>query len=115
MQDAKKQNIPVNQEIIASSKTVAMVSVNGNNKATKQQLDDTIAEARKIIQAGGTVIMDSTSDANRSWNKSGEAIVQKELGVPTGQTIKGYNYWGPNPETTTQQPDGTTPSNCTPS
>jgi hypothetical protein len=114
MQDAKKQSIPVNEEIIASSKVVAMVSVNGNNKATKQQLDDTIAEANRIIQAGGTVIMDSTSDANRSWNKSGEAIVQKALGVPTGQTLKGYNYWGPNPEIT-QQPDGTTPSNCKPS
>jgi hypothetical protein len=46
--------------------------------------------------------MDSTSDANRSWNKQGEALVQAELGVPTGQTSKGYNYWGINPESTTQ-------------
>jgi hypothetical protein len=46
--------------------------------------------------------MDSTADANRSWNKSGEALVQEGLGVPTGQTSKGYNYWGKNPEVTTQ-------------
>ena len=42
--------------------------------------------------------MDSTEDANSNWNKSGEALVQEKLGEPTGQTSKGYNYWGKNPE-----------------
>jgi len=100
--DAKKQGIPVNDEIQTGPGVVAMVSVNGNNKASNQQIIDTILAARDIIESGGTVIMDSKYDANRPWNKSGEALVQEELGKPSGQTSKGYNYWGPNPETTTQ-------------
>ena len=49
--------------------------------------------------------MDSTFDATdvtRKWNHSGEALVQEGIGNPTGQTSKGYNYWGNNPENTTQ-------------
>jgi hypothetical protein len=48
--------------------------------------------------------MDSTFDANRPWNKNGEALVQEELGEPTGQTTKGYNYWGKNPEVKKEAP-----------
>jgi hypothetical protein len=103
MQDAKKQGFPVNNEIKAGPDVIAMVSVNGNNKATDKQIEDTYLAAREIIEAGGTVIMDSTIDANRSWNASGEALVQEQLGEPTGQTSKGYNYWGKNPEVTQQQ------------
>lgn len=108
MQDAKKQGILINDEIKADENTIAFISVNGNNKATNKQLENTYLIAREIIEAGGTVIMDSTEDANRSWNKSGEAVVQEQLGEPTGQTKEGYNYWGKNPETqstvqTTQQ------------
>jgi hypothetical protein len=44
--------------------------------------------------------MDSTFDATRSWNENGEALVQEGIGNPTGQTSKGYNYWGNNPEVT---------------
>jgi len=101
--DAKEQGIPVNDDIQAGPGVIAMVSVNGNNKATDEQITDTILAARDIIEAGGTVIMDSTEDANRSWNQSGEALVQKELGEPTGQTSKGYNYWGSNPEVTQEE------------
>lgn len=46
--------------------------------------------------------MDSTFDATRSWNQNGEALVQEGIGNPTGQTSKGYNYWGNNPETNTE-------------
>lgn len=102
LQDAKKQGIPVNNEIKANNNTIAFVSVNGNNKATNKQIEDTILAAREVIELGGTVIMDSTYDANRSWNKSGEALVQEQLGEPTGQTSKGYNYWGKNPELNNQ-------------
>lgn len=100
MQDAKKQGVPVNNEIKAGPDVIAMVSVNGNNKATNKQIEDTYLAAREIIRLGGTVIMDSTTDANRFWNASGEALVQEQLGEPTGQTSKGYNYWGKNPEAT---------------
>lgn len=105
MQDAKKQGIPVNDQIKSAPGVVTMVSVNGNNKATDKQIEDTYLHAREIIEAGGTVIMDSTYDANRSWNKTGEALVQEQLGTPTGQTSKGYNYWGPNPEVKSQPLD----------
>lgn len=100
--DAKKAGIPINDEIKPDENTIAFVSVNGNNKATDEAIEKTILTAREIIEKGGTVIMDSTYDANRIWNKNGEAIVQEQLGVPTGQTSKGYNYWGKNPETQQQ-------------
>ena len=102
MQDAKKQGIPVNDEIKLGPGVIAMASVNGNDKASDKQIEDTILTARNIIETGGTIIMDSTTDANRSWNESGEAIVQEQLGEPSGQTSKGYNYWGPNPENLNQ-------------
>lgn len=104
MQDAKQQGIPVNDEIKPGPGVIAFVSVNGNKKATDKQIQDTYSQAKNIIEAGGTVIMDSTKDANSSWNKSGEGSVQEKLGAPYGQTSKGYNYWGPNPEVTTQAP-----------
>jgi hypothetical protein len=96
--DAAKSGISINYEGRISEFTVAFVSVNGNNKATKEAIYETIENAREILEAGGTVIMDSTEDANRSWNKSGEALVQEAIGEPTGQTSQGYNYWGNNPE-----------------
>jgi hypothetical protein len=101
-QDAKKAGILTNYDGILDEFTIAFVSVNGNNKATEKAIFETIENAREVLENGGTVIMDSTADANRSWNKSGEALVQEGLGVPTGQTSKGYNYWGKNPEVTTQ-------------
>ena len=88
-----------------------MVSVNGNNKATEKQIEDTYLQAREIIEAGGTIIMDSTEDANRPWNASGEALVQEQLGEPTGQTSKGYNYWGSNPENTSKISNTTSATN----
>ena len=97
-QDAKKAGIGINYDRVLDEFTIAFVSVNGNNKATEKAIFETIENAREVLENGGTVIMDSTADANRSWNKSGEALVQEALGEPSGQTSKGYNYWGPTPE-----------------
>jgi len=97
-QDAKKAGIPLNYEGVIDENTIAFVSVNGNNKASEKAIFETIENAREVLEAGGTVIMDSTEDANRSWNKTGEALVQEGIGEPSGQTSKGYNYWGTNPE-----------------
>jgi hypothetical protein len=97
--DAQKNNIPVNNAITLDSNTIAFVSVNGDNKSSQNTLNVTVSRAKGVLENGGTIIMDSTFDANRNWNKSGEAIVQKALGKPSGQTSKGYNYWGGNPET----------------
>jgi hypothetical protein len=96
--DAIKQNIPANGKIKLNSGVIAFVTVNGNNKASEEAVEKTYLKAKSIIDKGGTVIMDSTEDANRTYNKSGEALVQEKLGEPTGQTSKGYNYWGKNPE-----------------
>jgi hypothetical protein len=99
-QDAKSQGIPVNYEGVIDENTIAFVSVNGNRVATEDAIESTIENAREVLESGGTVIMDSTADANRSWNVEGEALVQEGLGTPSGKTSKGYNYWGRNPETT---------------
>jgi len=101
-QDAKKAGIPLNYEGVIDESTVAFVSVNGNNKASEKAIYETIENAREVLENGGTIVMDSTFDANRSWNKQGEALVQEGIGIPTGQTLNGYNYWGNNPENTTQ-------------
>ena len=98
--DARKAGVPTNDELYdaADKDTIAFVSVNGNNKATPNMIAATTKLAREIIERGGTVIMDSNADATRKWNEFGEKIVQENLGIPTGQTSKGYNYWGSNPE-----------------
>jgi len=98
VRDAKKQKIPVNYDGDINENTIAFVSVNGNNKASEKDIFETIENGREVLESGGTIIMDSTKKANTKWNKSGEAVVQEGLGEPTGQTSKGYNYWGPNPE-----------------
>ena len=104
-QDAKKAGIPLNYEGVIDESTVAFVSVNGNNKASEKAIYETIENAREVLENGGTIVMDSTFDATdvtRKWNHSGEALVQEGIGEPTGQTSKGYNYWGNNPENTDQ-------------
>ena len=94
---AREQGVPVNDQIDATENTVAFASVNGNNRASGAAIENTVLAAQKVIGAGGTVIMDSTTSANRSWNKSGEGVVQQRLGDPSGQTKEGYNYWGKDP------------------
>jgi hypothetical protein len=101
-QDAKKAGIPLNYEGVIDESTVAFVSVNGNNKASEKAIFETIENAREVLENGGTIVMDSTFDATRSWNQNGEALVQEGIGEPTGQTSKGYNYWGNNPEINTE-------------
>jgi hypothetical protein len=96
--DAKKAGIPINYEGDINENTIAFVSVNGNNKATEKIIFETIENAREVLENGGTIVMDSTFDATRTWNQNGEALVQEGIGEPTGQTSKGYNYWGNNPE-----------------
>jgi hypothetical protein len=97
-QDAKKAGIPLNYEGVIDESTVAFVSVNGNNKASEKAIYETIENAREVLENGGTIVMDSTFDATRTWNQNGEALVQEGIGEPSGQTSKGYNYWGNNPE-----------------
>jgi len=112
-QDARRQGIPVNYDGEVDENTIAFVSVSGGSKVTEEAIEETYENARYVLEAGGTVIMDSTTDANRPYNKSGEGAVQEELGTPSGQTSKGYNYWGPNPELPRTAAEPTAPSQPT--
>ncbi|WP_133147243.1 hypothetical protein, partial [Campylobacter geochelonis] len=52
--------------------------------------------ASKVIEAGGSVIMDNTDRANTSYNKSGEGVVQQALEKKYGKprlSSKGYNIF----------------------
>ena len=94
LEDAKKAQIPVNENITPNKNTVAFVSV----AAEGIHNEKTIALAKKVIEAGGTVIMDSSGvDFGQSHSKhniNGEGAVQTALGKPNGQTKEGYNFWG---------------------
>lgn len=99
MLDAKNQNIPYNDNIDINSNTIAFVSVNGNNRLTESNKNRTVELAKKVIQAGGTVIMDNPFSATTTWNSTGEQVVQKLLGDSSGLTkIGNYTYFGRNPD-----------------
>lgn len=90
--DATRQEIPVNDQIIANSETCAFVSVakeGVHNSAT-------VAQIVRVLEAGGCVVMDRDQNAHSNWNRFGEGAVQDELrkiyGAPA-QTEKGYNCW----------------------
>jgi hypothetical protein len=94
LEDARCQGIPVNQEIEPCETTVAFVSVASEGIHVEQ----TVQLARKVIAAGGAVVMDKSGSGfgqSHSWyNRAGEGRVQDALGTPAGQTKEGYNVWG---------------------
>lgn len=80
MKDAEKAGIPVNENINPDKNTKAFVSVNGGKrKNIEENRQRTLNTAIKVLEAGGQIIMDTTSNANRDWNKNGEGWVQNEL------------------------------------
>ena len=94
LQDAKKAGIPVNEEIIPDRETVVFVSVASEGIHNEK----TVALAKKVIAAGGTVIMDAGGTgfgkSHSRFNINGEGKVQDALGKPSSQTKEGYNVWG---------------------
>ena len=94
LEDARRAGIPVNDEIIPDGHTVAFVSVAGEGIHNER----TIALARKVIAAGGTVIMDAGGtqfgQSHSPHNRCGEGAVQDALGSPAAQIKEGYNVWG---------------------
>jgi len=81
---AVNQGIPRNSGVYDSG-TVAMVSVAGNNVSTTQDIDNTVNQIVKVLNAGGSVIMDNKKNRESNWNKSGEGVVfeavMNKLGV----------------------------------
>jgi hypothetical protein len=93
LEDARRAGIPVNEEIIPDENTVAFVSVAGEGTYNEQ----TVTLARKVIAAGGRVIMDASGtnfgQSHSQHNRNGEGAVQDALGKPAGQTQEGYNLF----------------------
>ena len=80
MKDAEKAGIPVNENINPDKNTKAFVSVNGGNrKNIEENRQRALDTAIKVLEAGGQIIMDTTSNVNRDWNRNGEGWVQNEL------------------------------------
>jgi len=94
LQDAQKAGLPVNDEIIPDSETVAFVSVASEGIHNEK----TVELARKVIAGGGTVILDASGTgfgkSHSRYNVKGEGKVQDALGKPSEQTKEGYNLWG---------------------
>lgn len=93
LEDATRQGIPVNENIIPDKKTIAFVSVSSEGTFVKR----TAELAINVLKAGGTIIMDKQGTgfghSHSSFNKNGEGAVHDLLGKPTGKTKEGYSIW----------------------
>ena len=93
LEDAKSQGIPVNSEIVPEAKTIAFVSVASEGTFVNK----TVELAKKVIDAGGTVVMDKRGtgfgQSHSSFNRNGEGRVQDALGEPNGFTTEKYSVW----------------------
>jgi hypothetical protein len=62
-----------------------MVSVAGNNVSTSEDINNTVDQIIKVLNAGGSIIMDNKKNRESNWNKSGEGavfeVVMNKLGV----------------------------------
>ncbi|MDR2913616.1 MAG: hypothetical protein LBV74_02080 [Tannerella sp.] len=94
LEDAGQQGIPVNDEIMPNPDTVAFISVASEGTF----VNETVILAKKVIDAGGTVIMDrhgtGFGQSHSRFNRNGEGKVQDALGEPDGKTKEGYSVWG---------------------
>ena len=94
LEDAKRQGLPVNNEIISDEKTVAFVSV--ASEGTHVAI--TVKQAQIVIKSGGTVVMDvrgtNFGQSHSRFNRNGEGRVHDALGTPDGKTKEGYSVWG---------------------
>ena len=103
LEDAKKQGVPTNENISPTKDTVAFVSVasEGTNNAK------TVEDAKRVIEAGGSIIMDSRGtekgQSHSSFNKKGEGQVQDALEKLYGKPEKtedGYSLFKKKPAET---------------
>jgi hypothetical protein len=94
LQDARNAGLPVNEETVPDSGTVAFVSVASEGVHNAK----TVELAQKVIAGGGAVIMDAGGTgfgkSHSRYSINGGEKVQDMLGRPTGQTREGYNVWG---------------------
>jgi hypothetical protein len=80
--NAKEQDIPTNQNIHATKDTIAFVSVNGGSRASKMNNDATVGWIQNVLNAGGTVLVDTEHHATKAangYNNKGEGAVQAKI------------------------------------
>jgi hypothetical protein len=77
--DAKAQDIPVNNEIKIDSNTIAMVSVPIYDLMTDNVKNKILAKAEEVLRAGGELLMSNFEDANNKYNINGEGVIIREL------------------------------------
>lgn len=94
LEDARRQGIPVNYEIIPNADTVCFVSVASEGTFARESAE----LAKRIIEHGGTVIMDRQGtgfgQSHSRFNRNGEGKVHDLLGKPDDYTPEGYTIWG---------------------
>lgn len=105
--DAKAAGVSVNPTKY-SKDTVAFVSVAELDQAPQKLRDKTIAAIKKVIAAGGTVLMHSATNLKGARNENIANLVSKAIGKPAGVTKEGIPFWGRNPDSTATSSTTTT-------
>lgn len=92
--DAKRQQIPVNDQIKLADDTVAFVSIDGGSRLTLDNLNTTIEQAVRVLEAGGEIVTDNHYHRGRPYN-TGErqlAAVLAQLGA-TERPTPYFTIW----------------------
>ena len=111
--DAKAAGVSVNPTKY-SKDTVAFVSVAELDQAPQKLRDKTIAAIKKVIAAGGTVLMHSATNPKGAKNENIANLISKAIGKPAGVTKEGIPFWGRNPDSTATSSTTTTTTTTTP-
>jgi hypothetical protein len=72
-------NVPTNESINPTKDTIAFVSINGNKQLTPENKTKTLEQIKRVLNAGGVIVMDNSRIANSIHNKSGEGVIQQEI------------------------------------
>ena len=94
LSDAENQGVPVNEQITPTADTVAFVSVNGGSRLTLDNLNTTIEQAVRVLEAGGEIVTDNPYHRGRPYN-TGErqlAAVLAQLGA-TERPAPYFTVW----------------------
>jgi hypothetical protein len=79
LRDALDQGIPINDYIIPDESTQVFISVPGKNRMSETVESKILKKASEILEAGGTLIMNTLEQANKDWNAKGEGVILKKL------------------------------------
>jgi hypothetical protein len=77
--NASNAGIPFNDNLVADSNTVAFVSVPIGNMMTESVMNKILNKASEVLEAGGSLIMNTETVANNNYNKFGEGVIIRKL------------------------------------